>query len=108
MNRIKKMNRIIPQYKKILLAAVLVLAISLMVVIAVTAQTGGGFDLSWYVVSSGAARSQHEAPDYVLYSTVGQTAAGESIHSPSYTLWHGFWQNFDDVLFTRLPLAAKH
>lgn len=103
------MNRIIPQHKKILLAAVLVLAISLMVVIAVTAQVGDGFDLSWNVVSSGAGNSQSSSPDYMLSSTVGQTAAGSSSSTSSgSTALHGFWQDFFAPILNRLPLTVKH
>jgi hypothetical protein len=107
MNRIKKMNRIIPQHKKILLAAVLVLAISLMVVIAVAAQTGDGFDLSWYVVSGGAHHTSSSS-GYDLSGTVGQTATGDSSNSEGYTQTHGFWQTFIDTLRTLLPFTVKH
>lgn len=92
--------------KKLLLVLFLVLLLSLAIVVVVAAQSGDGFDLSWYVLSSGAARS--ESGDYMLSSTVGQTAAGESTGSDGYTQTHGFWQTFTDVLRTRLPLTVKH
>lgn len=102
------MNRIIPQHKKILLAAVLVLAISLIMVIAVNAQVGDGFDLSWSVVSNGAGNSQSSS-GYMLSSTVGQTAAGSSSSTGSgNTMLHGFWQDFFTPILNRLPLTVKH
>lgn len=92
--------------KKLLLALFLVLLLSLAAFIVVSAQVSEGFDLSWYVVGGGGGNS--ESGDYVLSSTVGQTAAGESTSSDGYTQTHGFWQTFTDTVRTLLPLTVKH
>ena len=92
--------------KKLLLTLLLVLLLGLAFVGVVAAQTSDGFDLSWYVISGGGGNS--EGSDYVLSSTVGQTAAGESTSSDGYTQTHGFWQTFVDTLRTLLPLAVKN
>jgi hypothetical protein len=99
------MNRIIPQHKNLLLAAVLVLAISLMVVVGVAAQTGFGFDLSWNVIAAGGGRST--LTGYELNGTIGQTAVSSSSGSGD-VLAHGFWQDLIDMLYSMLPFTVKH
>jgi hypothetical protein len=107
MNRMNMMNKIFLRFskKKFFLAMLLVLLFSLAAFIVVSAQVSDGFDLSWYVVSGGGGNS--ESGDYVLSSTVGQTAAGEST-SGGIIQTHGFWQTFVDTVRTLLPIAVKH
>ena len=109
MNGIKKMNGIFDNFKrkKIILAFLLVLLLSLSTVIIVAAQIGDGIDLSWYTINSGAGTSSTSA-GYELTSSVGQLATGESITSEGYTQTHGFWQIFIDTLRNMLPFAVKN
>ena len=65
----------------------LVLA-ALLLVSAALAQTGGGYDLTWFTVDGGGGTSSG-AP-YTLSGSVGQPDAGV-LGGGSYTLAGGFW-----------------
>lgn len=59
------------------------------------AQTGGGFDLSWYTVDGGGALNltgspESSDPGYALGGTAGQPDAGQ-MAGGGFTLGGGFW-----------------
>jgi hypothetical protein len=56
---------------------------------AVLAQTGGGYDLSWWTVDGGGGAVN--ASGYVLSGTVGQPDAGLALTGGGYSLVGGFW-----------------
>ena len=55
----------------------------------VLAQTGGGYDLSWWTVDGGGGKS--EGGGYTLMGTAGQADASASLTGGGYTLTSGFW-----------------
>ncbi len=54
-----------------------------------SAQTGGGYDLSWNTFDGGGATSS--GGSYVLAGTIGQPDAGPALTGGGYTLAGGFW-----------------
>ena len=70
------------------LAILMALALLLAGVGGALAQSGGGFDLSWYTVDSGGGASA--AGGYSLGGTAGQPDAG-ALAGGVYTLAGGFW-----------------
>jgi hypothetical protein len=72
--------------------ALLALLVSLMAALIVLAQSGGGYDLSWWTIGAGSGDSS--GGQYAVKDTVGQSTAS---HDPSedgsrYSLTDGFWQ----------------
>jgi hypothetical protein len=67
----------------------LALAILLLAGGIVLAQTGGGYDLSWWTVDSGGGAVSGSS--YTLAGTVGQPEPGPSLTGGNYTLYSGFW-----------------
>jgi hypothetical protein len=84
MRRIAKMKRL-TLITCIIVVAALVLVVG---VTAALAQSGGGYDLTWFTVDGGGGESV--ASPYVLNGTIGQPDAGAS-KGGSYTLEGGFW-----------------
>ena len=70
-------------------AFVLALAAVALLAFAPLAQSGDGYDLSWWTVDSGGATS-NEGGSYVLGGTSGQPDAGV-LESGGYRLSGGFW-----------------
>lgn len=91
--------------KKITLAALLVLLLSLAIVVVVAAQTGEGFDLSWNVIGAGGGKSS--GGDYSLEGTLGQTAV-DTTSGSGRALTQGFWQEFLSTIYNMLPFTVKH
>ena len=56
----------------------------------VTAQTGGGYDLSWWTVDGGGGMSTNSSAGYTLHGTAGQPDA-ETLSGNDYALAGGFW-----------------
>ena len=54
------------------------------------AQTGGGYDLSWWTVDGGGGTLS--GGGYLLEGTIGQPDAGQALTGGGYTLIGGFWQ----------------
>ncbi len=84
-------------------AAVLVAAGGL----AAYAQTGGGYDLTWWTVDGGGATGV-SGGDYTVLSTAGQPDAEIAIGGGEYTLLSGFWPGENLVRGSVfLPLIMK-
>ncbi len=74
-----------------LLGALLGLAVLLLAVAGVAlAQSGGGYDLSWWTVDGGG-YTWSEGGGYSLGGTAGQPDAGAALSGGGYTLTGGFW-----------------
>ena len=71
------------------LGLLVALALLLGVTGAALAQTGGGYDLTWWTVDGGGGRL--EGGGYTLDSTVGQADAAPPISGGGYDLQGGFW-----------------
>jgi hypothetical protein len=67
----------------------LALMAGLLVVSAVWAQTGGGYDLTWHTVDGGGGTVS--GGGYTLMGTAGQPDAGAALTGSGYTLVGGFW-----------------
>lgn len=87
-----------------LLAFVFVLALVIGAVGDASAQTGGGYDLSWNTFDNSGGVTFATGGAYELGSTVGQADAGLS-SGGAYTLNGGFWQRF--VLSVYVPVALR-
>jgi len=81
----------------------LVLAAAVAGQVIAQAQTGGGYDLTWNVVSSGYMTSM--GGSYSLAGTAGQAGTGP-LNGGGYTLNGGLWYN-PLVHGTYLPLITK-
>ena len=56
------------------------------------AQSGGGYDLSWWTISSGGVTfGQDQSGNWIVGATVGQPTASDSLTSQGYDLRGGFW-----------------
>ena len=70
-----------------------------------TAQSGGGYDLTWSTVDGGGGQSA--GGGYTLTGTIGQADAGTQ-SGGSYTVAGGFWAAFTEALYkVFLPLTVK-
>lgn len=69
-----------------------------------SAQSGGGYDLTWNVIAGGGTTSSTGGP-YSLNGTIGQADAG-IMNGESYSLIGGFWVDFlgNHIM---LPLIEK-
>ena len=67
----------------------LILVALLLITGAVLAQTGGGYDLTWYTVDNGGGRLT--GGSYTLAGTAGQPEPGPALTGGGYTLYSGFW-----------------
>jgi len=67
----------------------LALALALLVAGVVLAQTGGGYDLTWWTVDGGGGTV--EGGGYTLMSSAGQPDAAPPLSGGGYTLTGGFW-----------------
>ncbi|HEY77478.1 MAG TPA: hypothetical protein G4O00_15080 [Thermoflexia bacterium] len=73
----------------------------------VLAQSGGGYDLSWYTVDNGG-YTFSSGGDYTLGGTVGQPDAGAAMTGGGYTLVGGFWGGEAGGYRVYLPLVLKN
>ncbi len=72
---------------------------------AAIAQTGGGYDLTWYTVDGGGGTSS--GGGYTLSGTAGQPDAG-TLSTGTYTLAGGFWAGLAEALnHLFLPLVRR-
>ncbi len=70
-----------------------------------SAQTGGGYELSWFTIDGGGRESQ--ANPYTLVGTVGQTEPG-LLSGGIFTLSGGFWWDGATMLSkVFLPLLLR-
>ncbi len=65
------------------------LAVTLLLASTAWAQTGGGYDLTWWTVDGGGGPAS--GGSYALMGTVGQPDAGSALTGGGYTLVGGFW-----------------
>ncbi|MBN2149618.1 MAG: hypothetical protein JW726_19680 [Anaerolineales bacterium] len=73
----------------------------------VHAQTGGGYDLSWFTIDSGG-ETFSSGGGYSLGGTIGQADAG-AMHGGGYVLAGGFWPDTHiEAAYTfHLPLVSR-
>jgi hypothetical protein len=72
----------------------------------VLAQTGGGYDLSWWTVDGGGSAVSGGA--YALMGTVGQPEPGAVLTGGTFTLYSGFWPAGGAARYSiYLPLVLK-
>jgi hypothetical protein len=69
----------------------IVLLLSGIMIGAVWAQSGSGFDLHWNVIAGGG--GDVTGGRYTVSSTIGQNVAGSSSGS-GFTIGHGYWYGF--------------
>ena len=67
----------------------LAVALTLIVAGVAVAQSGNGYDLSWWTVDGGGGEVQGSG--YTLTGTAGQPEAGPVLTGGDYTLYSGFW-----------------
>ncbi len=72
----------------------------------VLAQSGGGYDLSWYTIDGGG-YTFSTGGSYTLGGTIGQPDAG-TLSDGSYTLAGGFWSGAPVKYRIYLPLMPKN
>jgi hypothetical protein len=84
----KKMEHITTTIHRltILVAIALLLAVS-----TVLAQTGNGYDLTWWTVDGGGGTVSNGGSGYTLMGVAGQPDAGPALTGGGYTLVGGFW-----------------
>ena len=69
-----------------------------------SAQSGGGYDLTWNTIDGGGGTST--GGSYTLSGTIGQPDAGTS-SGGTYTLNGGFWNDALNTLRTFLPVILR-
>ncbi len=70
------------------------------------AQTGGGYDLTWWTVDGGGGTLQGEG--YTLMGTVGQPDPAPALTGGAYRLVGGFWPGATSRrAFVYLPLVLR-
>ena len=74
-----------------------------------SAQSGDGYDLSWWTVDGGGGTTSESGSGYTLIGTAGQPDAS-ALTDGSYTLVGGFWQGgaAAEEYKTYLPLLLKN
>jgi len=92
--------------RKVIQSLTLALVIGVLVVGAVAAQNGTGYDLTWWTVDGGGASVT--GGSYTLNSTIGQHDASNPLTGGNYSLIGGFWgagngQNYK----VNIPLVIK-
>ena len=81
--------------------------IVLLVASGVQAQTGGGYDLTWWTVDGGGGKAS--GGSYVLIGTAGQPDAGSALTGSGYELVGGFWPGGGAAQYKiYLPLALRN
>ena len=92
----------------VMAAALILISVSLAQAVGMThvasAQTGGGYDLSWNTIDGGGGTSSGGA--YTLSGTIGQPDAG-TLTGGSYTLNGGFWNDALNIAKLFLPLIRR-
>lgn len=81
------------------------IVVALLVGSSASAQTGGGYDLSWFTIDTGGVTEIDGAP-YALAGTLGQPDAATASGGP-YQLTAGFWHTAAISHNVYLPLALR-
>ncbi len=98
-------RRVVRQSRVGLPALLLLLAMG---AVAAYAQTGGGYDLTWWTVDVGGEQAS-SGGGYIMRSTAGQPDADPSASSGGgYTLLSGFWPSAKWVNRLFLPIVLKN
>ena len=87
---------------------VVIIALGLLLTISVTsisAQTGGGYDLTWSTIDGGGGSSA--GGGYHLIGTLGQPDAGTTLSGGGYSLSGGFWGGVSIESKVYLPLIRR-
>lgn len=94
--------------RKLFLSLVLGLTVGLSLASVVTAQTGGGYDLTWWTVDGGG--DTVGGGGYTLAGTAGQADAGQPLTGGGYTLYGGFWTEgaVDPTHYVYVPLVLRN
>ena len=94
--------------RKVLLSLALSLVVGLLLVGVVTAQTGGGYDLTWWTVDGGG--DTVSGGGYTLAGTAGQADADQPLTGGDYTLYGGFWVGgaVDTRQYIYVPLILRN
>jgi len=101
--------RYIIKHWRALVIVVVLLAISLVLnrsPFTASAQSGGGYDLTWYTIDGGGATFS-TGGSYSLGGTIGQADAGV-LSGGSYQLNGGFWGGSSINYKVYLPLVLKN
>ncbi|MBN1179731.1 MAG: hypothetical protein JXD18_10985 [Anaerolineae bacterium] len=69
------------------------------------AQTGGGYDLTWWTVDGGGGTVSSAA--YELAGTIGQSDVGVVLSGGEFTLYSGFWSSGTTQYMIYLPLILR-
>ncbi len=73
------------------------------------AQTGGGYDLTWWTVDTGGEQAAGGSAGYTSRSTAGQPDADPAASSGGgYTLLSGFWPSVKGINHLFLPIVLKN
>ena len=81
------------------------LLVSLLWALTALAQTGSGYDLTWFTVDGGGGASSGSS--YALSGTVGQPDAG-ALSNGTYSLVGGFWTSVPSPHRIYLPVVMKN
>ncbi len=84
----------------------LIVALALLFVVPLLAQTGGGYDLTWSTIDGGG-YTFSTGGDYTLGGTVGQPDTG-ALTGGDYTLTGGFWGGGAAEYRIYLPLILRN
>ena len=88
------------------LSLLLALLAALLLVVTVSAQTGGGYDLTWSTIDGGG-QTFSTGGDFALGGTIGQADAG-ALQGGEFTLAGGFWTDTTVFYQVLLPLVLKN
>ena len=91
--------------RKMLLSVALSLAVGLVLVGVVLAQSGNGYDLTWWTVDGGG--GEVEGGAYTLAFTTGQPEVGKALIGGGYRLTGGFWPSATVLHSVYLPLVGR-
>ena len=76
-------------HRRLALVLLMLLVAGILGTRVVVAQTGGGYDLTWYTIDGGGGSSTGSG--YQLSGTLGQPDAGATLSGGVYSLSGGFW-----------------
>ena len=73
------------------------------------AQTGSGYDLTWYTIDGGGGVASDAGSGYTLMGTVGQPEVESALTGGGYVLTGGFWSGASTAGFkVYLPLVLRN
>ena len=72
----------------------------------VSAQTGGGYDLTWNTYDSGGVM-RSSGGSFILNGTIGQQDASNMLRGGLFTLYGGFWAGIQPYYDILLPFTRR-